>query len=366
VLEALFAPFDCGGLHLPNRFVMAPMTRWMSPGQTPGPEVAAYYRRRAEHGVALIITEGTNVDHPVASQSLRIPAFFGPALESWKRIVGEVHEAGGKIVPQIWHVGAMRNPKGDAPNPALQSATPSGLYKPNGKQIAEPLELQEIRTIIDAFRRAAADARQLGFDGVEVHGAHGYIVDQFLWGALNLRDDDYGGGDVERTRFAVELIAAMRAEVGEGFPIILRISQWKQQDYTARLAETPERLAEIFKPIADAGVDIFHCSQRRYWEPEFPGSHLNFAGWIKRLLGKPVITVGSVGLNGAMSTQVVGREAEVSTDLEPLAQGVADGDYDLVAVGRALLSDPAWVEKVRGGRLAELRPFGKDDLDRLW
>lgn len=366
MLESLFTPFDGGGLQLPNRFVMAPMTRWMSPGQVPGPDVAAYYRRRAEHGVGLIITEGTNIDHPVASYSTRVPAFFGPALVGWKRVVDEVHDAGGKIVPQIWHVGAMRSPGGDYPNPTLPSASPSGLYKPGGKQVAEPLEAHEIRAIIDGFRRAAGDARRLGFDGVEVHGAHGYIVDQFLWDALNHRTDDYGGSDVMRTRFAVELIAAMRAEVGEGFPIILRVSQWKQQDYGARLAETPEQLAAIFRPIADAGVDIFHCSQRRYWEPEFAGSHLNFAGWMKRLLGTPVITVGSVGLSGAMSTRTVGRDAEVSADLEPLANAVAVGDYDLVAVGRALLADPAWVEKVRAGRLDELKPFGKSDLDRLW
>lgn len=366
MLEALFSPFEGGGLSLVNRFVMAPMTRWMSPGQIPGPDVAAYYRRRAEHGVGLIVTEGTNVDHPVASYSARVPAFFGAGLEGWKRVVGEVHEAGGKIVPQIWHVGAMRTPGSDHPNPHLQSASPSGLYKPGGKQVAEPLQKHEITAIVDSFRRAAADSRRLGFDGVEIHGAHGYILDQFLWEPLNRRDDGYGGDAAERTRFAVELIAAIRAEVGQEYPIILRVSQWKQQDYSARLAETPEELATIFRPIAEAGVDIFHCSQRRYWEPEFPGSTLNFAGWMKRLLGKPVITVGSVGLAGPMSIRTVGETAEVSADLEPLASGVAEGHYDLVAVGRALLADPAWVDKVREGRLAELKPYGKADLDQLW
>ena len=242
LLDALFTPFEGGGLELDNRFVMAPMTRWMSPGQFPGPEVAAYYRRRAEHGVGLIITEGTNVDHPVASYSTRVPAFFGPALDGWKRVVDEVHQAGGKIVPQIWHVGAMRTPGSDHPNPELASASPSGLYKPGGKQVAEPLLKHEIDEIIESFRRAASEARRLGFDGLEVHGAHGYILDQFLWEPLNRRDDEYGGDAVERTRFAVELISAIRAEVGEGFPIILRVSQWKQQDYSARLAQTPEEL----------------------------------------------------------------------------------------------------------------------------
>ncbi|MBD76188.1 MAG: 12-oxophytodienoate reductase [Citromicrobium sp.] len=366
-LAPLFAPFAVGGLALPNRFVMAPMTRWMSPGQIPGSNVAAYYRRRAENGVGLIVTEGTTVDHPVSSYSVRVPALHGPALDGWRRVVDEVHEAGGKIAPQLWHVGIMRDPRqGDFPNPDLPSASPSGIYKPGGKSVVPPLGQPEIRAIIDSFARAAAAARAIGFDAIEIHGAHGYILDQFLWGALNRRaGDDYGGDAEQRTRFAVELVEAVRAEIGPDFPLILRISQWKQQDYDARLAETPEQLGRIFAPLSDAGVDIFHCSQRRYWEAEFEGSAMNFAGWIRRLTGKPTITVGSVGLAGAMSVTDIGEQAGVSADLAPLAKRVAEGEFDLVAVGRALLADPAWVQKVREGRLAELRAFDKAALDTL-
>lgn len=365
-VAALFSPFEGGGLKLPNRIVMSPMTRWKSPDQFPGPDVAAYYRRRAENQVGLIITEGTTVDHPVSSYSVRTPAFHGPALDGWKRVVGEVHEAGGKIIPQLWHVGVMRSPNDDYPNRHLPSASPSGLYKPGGKQVFEPLTKQEIKNIVDSFARSAASARELGFDGVEVHGAHGYIVDQFLWDALNKRDDEYGGDAAERARFAVELVSAIRAAIGADFPLVLRVSQWKQQDYAARLAETPDHLTKIFQPIADAGVDIFHCSQRRYWEPEFPGSDLNLAGWMKRLLGKPVITVGSVGLSGPMSVTEIGQATSVNTDLRPLATGIHSGDFDLVAVGRALLADHAWARKIREGRLGDLKPFSKDALKVLY
>lgn len=364
-LSSLFSPFSGGGLSLKNRIVMAPMTRWKSPGQVPGPDVAAYYRRRAEHDVGLIITEGTTVDHPVSSYSERVPAFHGHALDHWRRIVDEVHEAGGKIAPQIWHVGAMRHPDNDYPNRELPNASPSGLFKPGGKIAAEPLSRQQIADIIDSFARAAASARALGFDAVEVHGAHGYIVDQFLWGALNLREDEYGGDAVERTRFAVELVQAVRAAVGPDFPVILRVSQWKQQDYAARLADQPELLRAILTPISEAGVDIFHCSQRRYWDVEFDGSPMNFAGWVKNLTGKPTITVGSVGMAGAMSTRDVGEHAAASTDLQPLADRVGAGEFDLVAVGRALLADPCWAEKVHDGRFDELRSFGHEDLETL-
>jgi len=364
-LSALFTPFDGGGLKLKNRIAMAPMTRWKSPDQTPGADVAAYYRRRAKHDVGLIITEGTTLDHPVSSHSERIPAFHGAALDGWRRVVDQVHEAGGKIAPQIWHVGVMRSPGDDYPNAHLPSASPSGLYKAGGKTVAPSLTKAEIRDIADSYARAAESARVIGFDAVEVHGAHGYLLDQFLWDALNQRDDEYGGDAVERTRFAVEIIAGIRAAIGPDFPLILRVSQWKQQDYSARLADTPELFGAILKPISDAGVDIFHVSQRRWWEPEFEGSAMNGAGWVKRLTGKPVITVGSVGLAGAMSVRDLNEEAKISTDLGPLADRVAAAEFDIVAVGRALLSDPEWATKIKEGRLDALRPFDKTTLEVL-
>lgn len=366
-LGPLFQPFRAGSLSLKNRIVMAPMTRWRSPGEVPGKDVAAYYRRRAENDVGLIITEGTTVPHPVSSYSTRVPAFHGPALDGWKRVVDEVHGAGGRIIPQLWHVGIMRDPRTDEyPNMDLPSASPSGIYKPGGKAVFPPVSPAEIRTIIDSFVEAAVSARELGFDGIEIHGAHGYILDQFLWAALNQRPgDDYGGGDVERTRFAVDLIEKVRAGVGPDFPISLRISQWKQQDYSAKLAETPERLKAILDPIAAAGVDIFHCSDRRFWNAEFPGSAMNLAGWVRKLTGRPTITVGSVGLAGPMSVTELGQHTEVSTDLAPLARGIANGEFDLVAVGRALLTDPQWARKVKEGRLDELLPFSSAALDSL-
>jgi len=364
-LEPLFTPFSGGHLSVPNRLVMAPMTRWFSPGEVPGRDVAAYYRRRAEHGVGLIITEGTTIDHPVASHSLRIPAFHGAGLDGWRRVVEEVHEAGGKIAPQIWHVGAMRHPKQDLPNPHLPPKSPSGLHKPGASASGQEMTAKDIADIANAFGKAAYNARRLGFDGVEIHGAHGYILDQFLWEPLNRRKDAYGGTAVERTRFAAEVVAAVRRAVGPDFPLILRISQWKQQDYTARLATDPEALGAILKPLTEAGVDIYHCSQRRYWETEFEGSALNLAGWVKRLTGRPTITVGSVGLSAPLSVTDIGDEAGTDDELQPLADAVARGDYDLVAVGRALIGDAEWVDKVREGRFSELRRFDRSALEEL-
>ncbi|MBL8271621.1 NADH:flavin oxidoreductase [Steroidobacter sp.] len=367
-VDALFRPFTLNGLQLPNRIVMAPMTRWHSPEGVPGADVAAYYRRRAENDCGLIITEGTTVDHPVASYSVRVPNFHGAALPAWRNVVEQVHDAGGKIMPQLWHVGVSRRPAMDYPNKHLPSVSPSGLFLPEKSPVAPPATQAEIRAVIDAFASAARAARELGFDGVAIHGAHGYLFDQFFWAPINRRDDEYGGDLIGRTRFAVETLQAIRREVGADFPILFRISQWKEQDYTAKLARSPQELGELLQILATAGVDAFDCSQRRYWEPEFPDSSLNLAGWAKQLTGKATMTVGSVGLSKELVTrgsEALGQRAEVA-NLDPLLERLEAGEFDLVAVGRAMLADPEWPKKVREQRFDELRPFTPQALENLF
>jgi 2,4-dienoyl-CoA reductase-like NADH-dependent reductase (Old Yellow Enzyme family) len=364
-VDALFEPFTLAGLTLSNRVVMAPMTRSKSPGGIPGADVAAYYRRRAENEVGLIVTEGTTVDHPVSSMDANIPNFFGESLAGWRRVVEEVHAVGGRIMPQIWHVGSARNPKKDANivSPELPSASPSGLLRP-GKRFGDPMEDADVKAVVRAFGQAARDAREAGFDGVEVHGAHGYLIDQFFWDGLNERDDAWGGDLEGRTRFAVAIIEAIRAEAGADFPLILRFSQWKQQDYDAKLAHTPEELERFLRPLSAAGVDAFHCSQRRYWEPEFEGSDLNLAGWTKKLTGKPSITVGSIGLSGEFIAAFAGQSSE-AVGIDDLVDRLEREEFDLVAVGRALLVDPAWARKLHAGRFEELQPFTREALATL-
>lgn len=352
----LFRPFQYKSLSLPNRVVMAPMTRQKSPDGTPGEDVATYYRRRAEGGVGFIITEGTTIDRAGASNDPDIPNFHAAkSLEGWRRVVKEVHAAGSKIAPQIWHQGMMRKP-GTGPRPDGKSDGPSGLSA-SGKQIDEPMTDADIADTIDAFARAAAAAKEIGFDAVELHGAHGYLVDQFFWDKSNRRQDAYGGDLVQRTRFAADILKAIRSSVGPDFVIIHRFSQWKQQDFSARLAHTPDELASFLQPLADAGADIFHCSTRRFWEPEFEGSELNLAGWSKKLTGKPSITVGSVGLKGNDFVAAFKGESSEVGELGELETRLTRDEFDLVAVGRALITDANWAAKVRDKRFAELMPF---------
>jgi 2,4-dienoyl-CoA reductase-like NADH-dependent reductase (Old Yellow Enzyme family) len=363
--DVLFAPFRLKHLSLPNRIVMAPMTRSRSPEQIPNAEVAAYYRRRVEGGVGLIITEGTSPEHKSASNDVNVPAFFGEgSLKGWANVLKEVKAAGGHIMPQLWHQGIVRH-QGSGPYPDAPSMGPSGLSKP-GKKVAEPMTAKDIDDVISGFASSARYAKTLGFDGVEIHGAHGYIIDQFFWEGTNARADVFGGTLVNRTHFAAEIVRAVRAEVGPDFPILLRFSQWKQQDFAAKLAQDPKELEQFLTPLVQAGVDIFHCSTRRFWEPEFPEtkSDLNLAGWTKKLTGLPTITVGSVSLNADFITAYRAQGA-ATAGIDRLLEMLARGDFDLVAVGRALIANADWPKKIRAGHSDQLQPWAPEALQTL-
>lgn len=368
--DPLFEPFDLGGYTLPNRIVMAPMTRTFCPGGVPGPDVADYYRRRAEGGVGLIITEGTWINHPAASNDEHAPRFYGEdALEGWSRVLRGVHSAGGRMMPQLWHTGLSRRPVSEHIYGAIDEdlsakVSPSGYVMP-GERVGEGMSEREIEAVIEAYAEGAETAERLGFDGIEIHGAHGYMVDQFFWEETNKRSDRYGGDTRARTTFGAEMIRACRARVNPEFPIVLRFSQWKLQDYDARLARTPSELEALLGPLADAGVDVFHASQRRYWLAEFEGSPLNLAGWAKKLTGKPSMTVGSVGLSSDMTASLSGNEPSAATEVHEVSRMLAQGEVDLVAVGRALLSEPDWARKIRRGDLASIKPFTRSVLATL-
>ena len=252
--DVLFRPFTHPKLDLPNRIAMAPMTRQFSPQGIPDAAVCDYYKRRAEGEVGLIITEGTTVPHPAASSHIQIPKFHDESLEGWAKVVETVHAAGSKIAPQLWHVGVIRKP-GQGPCPDYQTVSPSGYLRPE-KKVLQPLSTAEIDQIIQAFTQSAANAKQLGFDALELHGAHGYLIDNFFWEGTNVREDEYGGSLVKRTRFATAIVESIRAEIGEDFPIILRFSQWKQQDYEAKLA-TPKWSWSNFSRLCQMPALIF-------------------------------------------------------------------------------------------------------------
>ena len=372
-VDALFEPLTVGSMTVSNRIVMPPMTRSASPGGVPGPLMRGYYRRRAEHGVGLIMTEGVRIPHFAANTDPSVPHLYGDdALAQWDLVRQDVQAAGGKIMPQLWHVGLMLNPEqaNDAremESIASRQCGPSGIgggLHVAMRQCAEPMSVTEIETVIAAFGDAAANAYEVGFDGVTVHGAHGYLVDQFLWEGTNRREDRYGGTLEKRSTFAADVVREIRRRTAPDFPIALRFSQWKGHDYTAKLARDPGELERVLRPIIEAGVNMFDCSLRRFWEPEFEGSDLNLAGWTKKVTGMPTMAVGSISL----SSEMLPGEYEVSqpASIDRLLEMLGRGDFDLVAVGRALIANPDWPQIVRDQAYDRLKPYDSVLLEDVY
>ena len=367
ITDPLFEPLRVRRLSVANRFVMSPANRNASPGGVPGEDTAQFYRRRVDGETGLIITGGVGVDHPAAlgasyGRPCAVPEMHGAAaLAGWRRALDVVHEGGGKIVPQLWHMGNMRA-AGTGYHPEAVTSSPSGIWSSgNTRTFVPPADVEqfsapipaltdaEIVAIIEGYARSARNAAELGFDGIAIHGGNGYLVDSFLWGETNRRTDRWGGSLRERTRFAVELVRAIRGAVGDELPIFFRFSQWKHQDLDGKNAVTPAELEAMLGPIADAGVDVFDGGQYVFDQPAFPGSDLNLAGWAKKLTGRMSMTVGSVGFTTGFYDPDASAPPTATDNLDPLVRRFEDGEFDLVAVCRSLLVDAAWTRKARLG-----------------
>ncbi|MFV3075506.1 12-oxophytodienoate reductase [Niveispirillum fermenti] len=377
-IEPLLRPMRLRGLELPNRVVMSPMSRYASPDGVPGPDVVGYYARRAAHGVGLVVTEGVAIDHPLSVDHPAAPRLFGAdALAGWSGVVTAVHAAGGRIWPQLWHQGPMWNVESTRLGVRTPSLRPSGIWGPADGTISIPAEAKaaalpvtlpagdgDIQDVIDAYGRAAGAAKRLGFDGIAIHGAHGYLIDSFLWSFTNRRDDGWGGDAERRAAFGAAVVRAVRAAVGPDMPICLRLSQFKMQDYRAVLADNPDDLGRLLRPLADAGVDLFDGSQRYFDTPVFDGSALNLAGWMRLLTGVPSMAVGGVGLDKARGPARHIDDSQTATNnLDRVLARMRAGEFDLIAVGRSLLNDPCWLERVRTGQ--PFLPFDPANLQRL-
>ena len=376
-LGPLNASLTLRGLTLPNRVVMAPMTRYRSPRGVPGADVAGYYARRAASGIGLIVTEGVALSHYAAVDNPDVPRMGDAAqLAGWRGVVDTVHLAGGRIVPQLWHQGPMWNVEYSGSGQG-RPMRPSGLWGPADGLISFPAEGRarnlapvpemtdtDIADVIAAYAVAARNAVAIGMDGIAIHAAHGYLIDSFLWDHTNRRTDRWGGDTVRRAEFGAAVVRSIRAEIGDALPIILRFSQFKMQDYRAVLAQTPDALDALLGPLGDAGVDVFDASQRYFDTPAFPGSPLNLAGWARHLTGKLAMTVGGVGLvKAAGSARHIDDSQQTANNLPALIARFERGEFDLVGVGRAVLNDPQWFDKARTG--APFLPFDPASLDCL-
>lgn len=381
-LSALFEPARLGGLALPNRVVMAPMTRsFCGDAGVPGPDVARYYAARAAAGTGLIFTEATVVDMGPARGYLGVPGLCDDAQEAgWRSVVDAVHAAGGRIMVQLWHCGRLSHPRatGGAQPVAPSAVTAAGPYM----DVADPTTFDghlsyvepkamtraDIEAVVAAFASAAGRAQRAGFDGVLFHGASGYLIHQFFNADTNRRDDAYNGDTAARARFACDVVRAARERTGAGYPLLMGLSQFAVNDYGWVTWPTPADLAVTVNCLKAAGVDGFHVAAHRIGVPGFaaeadPAGH-GLAWHVRQTSGLPVSAAGGVTYSTTIGESLMGADSQIADPAEA-ARMLVNGDADLIAVGRAMVANPDWVIKVRAGRWQELAPFRREALATL-
>ncbi|NUW36903.1 NADH:flavin oxidoreductase [Nonomuraea sp. SMC257] len=338
-------PARLGGLHLANRFAVAPMSRVSAaPDGTPTAEMADYYTAYAEGGFGLVITEGTYTDTLYSQGYLNQPGIASDAhAAAWRDITDRVHAARARIVLQLMHAGALSQGNRHRDDTAGPSAVP-----PVGEKMSEygghgswptprAMTQDDIDAAVRGFADAAVRARDAGFDGVEIHGANGYLLDQFLTTYTNTRDDSYGGPVANRVRLTAEVVAAVRAEVGPDFCVGVRLSQGKVNDFVYRWPGGAYDARVIFTALADAGATYLHiASEGRDWiETARLDDGTTITGLARLATGLPVIA------NGGMHK------------LPLAAQVLRDGHADLVSVARGALANPDLPRRVAEDRPVE-------------
>ena len=304
----------------------------------PTRRMASYYASFAEGGFSLIVTEGIYTDGAFSRGYARQPGLVTEdQVSGWRNVVSAVHGAGGSVFAQLMHAGALSQ--------VLEETIAPSVTKPKGQKMPEyggegpypvPDEMSggDIREAISGFANAARNARAAGFDGVEIHGANGYLVDQFVTEYTNRRDDRYGGAAADRARFACEVVRAVKAAMGAGFPVGIRLSQGKVNDHGYRWPGGRADAEALFAAVAGAGADYLHvASEGRDWrETARIDDGVTITQLAKSVTRLPVVTNG--GMHDPELAEAVLRE----------------GHGDLVALGRGAMANPDWPKRLRDGR----------------
>ncbi|MDQ8731916.1 NADH:flavin oxidoreductase [Bradyrhizobium sp. LHD-71] len=327
-----------GGLTLRNRLAVAPMTRVSAtPEGIPTSRMSDYYTAFAEGGFGLVVTEGLYTDKAFSQGYLFQPGLTEACQRNgWRPIVERVHDAGSRMIAQLMHAGALS--QGNAYS--AETRGPSAI-RPKGQQMAfyrgagpyrvpTAMSSEEIAQAVNGFAHAAFVARDAGFDGVEVHGANGYLLDQFLTEGVNLRDDRYGGSVEGRFRLIVEVVEAVRNSVGSDFIVGVRISQGKVNDFTHKWSGREDEAAAIFGSLGQLPIDYVHTTDFEAWRPAF-GEGPSLAALAKKHLPVPVLANGSLH------------------DPKQAAGLLRRGEADFVSLGRGALAHPDWPRRVAKG-----------------
>lgn len=333
-LHPAFTPIELGKHGLRNRLAVAPMSR-VSAGTdgTPTKAMADYYARYAEGGFALIITEGIYTDEAYSQAYTLQPGLVTPAqVQGWREVTDAVHRHGGVIIAQLMHAGALSQ--------CLERTTGPSAVRPKGYKMKDyggegpfpvPAEMsaEDIRRVTEGFVQAAVHAQQAGFDGVEIHAANGYLLDQMLTPHLNLRTDEYGGTVAGRCRLIGEIMSGIRAMSPADFVIGVRLSEGKVNDLGYRWPEGAAMARAVLEQVGLMRPDYVHiAAERGDWQRDCgyeDGS--SYGGLAKTMTGVPVI------VNGGLHRLDVAEEV------------LREGHGDILALGKAALEDPRWPER---------------------
>ncbi len=334
----LFSAGRIGNVKLANRAIVAPMTRTSAtPDGRATPIMADYYGEFARNGWGLVIVEATAIDKQYSQGYYNQPGIGDDAQrDAWKPVVDACHRAGTPVFLQLIHSGAINQGnhwvKGSiAPSPVQPKGQQIDRYGGEGPfQVPRAITRDEINQAVADFAAAAKRAAEIGFDGIEVHGANGYLLDQFLTTYTNQRDDEYGGPIENRVRFHTEVMKAVRNAVPAHIPVGVRISQTKVNDLTYVWPGGVRDVDVVFPALQRTGIDFIHVSAHLGCTPVFDAG-LSLAALAKRATGMTIIA------NGKLNDPVLAEEA------------LTNGDGDFCAVGKGALADPAWPIKIQRG-----------------
>ena len=337
---SLFSPGTIGMLETKNRVVMPPMVRnYADENGLVTPKYLAHIKRVANGGVGTIILEASFIRSDGKGFSHELGLHTDDVIPGLKQLVQAAHAQGAVIGPQLYHAGRQTSSQ----TTGMQPIAPSPIPDSTINEMPRSLNVEEIRDIVNAYAEAARRSKEAGCDFVEIHGAHGYLITQFLSPFSNTRDDEYGGSEEGRIRFATEVVQSVREAVGSGFPVIMRISA----DEMVPNGLTLEDSVMISKRLEELGVDAIHVSSSNYASfnrgymiapmsmPD--GLQVPLAEWIKNCVSIPVIAVGKI------------RSPTMADDI------IRTGKADFVAIGRSLLADPDWPKKAQDGRIDQIR-----------
>ncbi|WP_275783841.1 alkene reductase [Pararhizobium gei] len=342
-MASLFDPIAIGDIELANRVVMAPLTRNRSPGAVPNSLNVTYYEQRATAG--LLITEATAITHQGQGYADVPGLYTEEALNGWRQVTDAVHKAGGKIVVQMWHVGRISHtslqPNGEKPVSASAITAKSKTYLVNEDgtgsfaDTSEPraLDVSEIPGIVEDYRKAARAAIEAGFDGIEIHAANGYLIDQFLRSGSNVRTDQYGGPIENRARFLFEVVEAITKEIGEGRTGIRLSPVTPANDSSDPDAQA--LFTHVIEGLAKYKLAYIHIIEGATGGPR------DFQQGDKPFDYKALCT----------AYEKAGGEAAWMTnngyDRALAIQAVEDGKTDLVAFGKPFIANPDLVQRLK-------------------